>query len=317
MTPSREFRRAHDWSLGRHLILAAAVGLAVRLFFVWRFPTEAGDTPIYEALARNWLDYGVYGVLVGGRPIPADVRVPGYPAFLAGSYTLFGRSRLGVMLLQTALDLGTCLVTAGLAARLAEQTARRRVVIAALWLAVTCPFVANYVAVPMTEVLATFLTTAVLWFLLRGSTDPQSSAVPRRGLALLKNPWLLAALSAGLGTLVRPETPLVLLAAAPAVLLLWRRRPDWPKPLLAGAWMVVGFLLPLLPWAARNFATLHRVRFLAARYSELPGEFVPRGFHAWTRTWLIRFRDVYLVTWKVEDEAIAIGDIPQIGRAHV
>ncbi len=310
MTASREFRTTHAVALRWHLILAAGVGLAVRLLFVWRFPTVAGDTLVYEALARNWLDYGVYGVLAGGRLIPADVRVPGYPAFLAGAYILFGRSRLAVMLLQAALDLGTCLVTAGLAARLAEETARRRVSIAAMWLAATCPFVANYAAVPMTEVLATFLTTAGLWFFIRGCTDPNPAGVPGGRAALIKNPWFLASLSVGLGTLVRPETPLVLVAAAAVLLILWRRRPDWPKLLLAGGAMSVGFFLPVLPWAARNLVTLHRVQLLAPRYSQLPGEFVPRGLNAWTQTWLIRFRDVYLVSWKVEDEPIAIEDVP-------
>ena len=49
---------------------------------------------------------------------------------------------------------------------------------------------------------------------------------------------------------------------------------------------------------------------MAPRYAELPGEFVPRGFHAWTKTWLVRFRDVYLVAWKLEEEPVDIQDLP-------
>jgi hypothetical protein len=74
--------------------------------------------------------------------------------------------------------------------------------------------------------------------------------------------------------------------------------------------MAVGLLLPLLPWAARNWHTLNRVQFLAPRYSEIDGEFVPRGFYAWTNTWLVRFRDVYLTAWKLEDEPIRIEALP-------
>src|SRR5207244_2781327 len=122
------------------------------------FATSAGDTAIYEKLARNWLDHHVYGLFVGGQLTPVDLRVPGYPAFLAAIYALFGRTQLAVMLTQAALDLFTCFLTAALAGFIAPKAQRRRVAVAALWLAATCPFVANYAAVLLTEVLATFLT---------------------------------------------------------------------------------------------------------------------------------------------------------------
>jgi len=42
----------------------------------------------------------------------------------------------------------------------------------------------------------------------------------------------------------------------------------------------------------------------------LPGEVNPAGFIAWERTWLYRFRDCYLVSWKLNEEAIQVDDIP-------
>jgi hypothetical protein len=42
----------------------------------------------------------------------------------------------------------------------------------------------------------------------------------------------------------------------------------------------------------------------------MEGEILPQGFYAWTKTWLWRFRDVYLVTWKLETEPIYVEDIP-------
>ncbi|MGA8368286.1 MAG: hypothetical protein WB716_13305, partial [Candidatus Acidiferrales bacterium] len=50
--------------------------------------------------------------------------------------------------------------------------------------------------------------------------------------------------------------------------------------------------------------------FLASRNAGLPGEYNPSGINAWTRTWLWRFRDVYLVPWKLEDEQISVDDLP-------
>ncbi|MGB6624974.1 MAG: hypothetical protein WBE43_09325, partial [Candidatus Acidiferrales bacterium] len=72
----------------------------------------------------------------------------------------------------------------------------------------------------------------------------------------------------------------------------------------------LGLVLPLAPWAARNWRTLHKVQFLAPRYSELPGEFTPHGFFSWEKTWLWRFRDVFLVSWNLDGGEIHIDDIP-------
>jgi hypothetical protein len=71
--------------------LALAAGLALRLYFIVHFPFYAGDTKFYEELARNWMDHGVYGLLVMGQLVPVDMRTPGYPSFLAAIYFLLPR----------------------------------------------------------------------------------------------------------------------------------------------------------------------------------------------------------------------------------
>src|SRR3979490_2652466 len=154
----------------KHLAPALLAGLGVRLFFIWHFPFYSGDTPYYEELARNWLYHGVYGFYSHGQLLPSDARGPGYPAFLAGIYSLAGTGRKAVMLAEAFVDLATCVLAAGIADRLAggaPEATRSRVAAAALWLTALCPFTANYTAVPLTEVLATFFTTlALLIFLL-------------------------------------------------------------------------------------------------------------------------------------------------------
>jgi len=67
----------------------------------------------------------------------------------------------------------------------------------------------------------------------------------------------------------------------------------------------------LLPWAIRNAVTLHEFQPLAPRNSNLPGELVPSGFMSWEKTWLYRFRDVYLVPWKLNEEPIEVDEIPE------
>src|SRR5258708_39175136 len=106
-------------SLYKHLLPAILAGFALRLFFIWHFPFYSGDTAYYEELARNWLYHGVYGFYSHGQLLPSDARAPGYPAFLAGIYFLAGTGRKAVMLAQAFVDLATCVLAAGIAARLA------------------------------------------------------------------------------------------------------------------------------------------------------------------------------------------------------
>src|SRR5258708_34944840 len=146
-------------TFAKHLAPALLAGLALRLFFIWRFPFYSGDTAYYEELARNWLYHGVYGFYSQGQLVASDARAPGYPAFLAAIYFLAGTGRMAVMLAQAFVDLATCVLAAGIADPLATGTpdpSRTRVAAAGPWLAALCPFTANYAAVPLTDVLATF-----------------------------------------------------------------------------------------------------------------------------------------------------------------
>lgn len=292
--------------------LAVLAGLALRVFFALKFPvTESGDAPFYIELAWNWLKNGVYGFPVNGQLTPVDMRVPGYPAFLAAVFAFAGNSTRAVMLAQVVLDLATCFLIALIAARLAPEAARRRVALAGLWLAALCPFTANYTAVVLTETLTIFLTALAILVLLETELGKKIDAVSgiefTRGLL---NPWFLAGIVVGFGALVRPETPLLLFAAGLVLVKKWWRPVNWTKLLRAGLLLAVGTILPLVPWAARNWYTLHDVQFLAPRYSELPGEYTPLGFSDWTNTWLWHFRDVYLTQWKLNEEEIPLDDIP-------
>ena len=306
-----------------NVVVALAAGLCLRLLFVLKYPANSGDTILYEQMATNWLKHGVYAMEVYGKITPVDLRMPGYPAFLAVMYALTGKTgeaaRLAVMLGQAAVDLLSCVAIASLAALLrlaANEKARPQgVFIAGLWLAALCPFTANYTAVPLTEVWATFLTAAALLPLVLLATRTRN-----RGWLRVEKYWMLGndywylaaggALLTGLCTLFRPEAPLMLLAAwlvMGAILLSQGELRRWLETVLA---MGLICAIPLAPWALRNAITLHEFQFLAPKYSNLPGELVPRGLMSWEKTWLFRFRDVYVVPWKLNDEPIEVDDVP-------
>jgi MFS family permease len=315
MTPQNKVRG--------NIALALLAGCAIRTYFALKYPvTDSGDAPFYIELAWNWLKNGVYGFPVNGVLTPVDMRVPGYPAFLAAVFSFAGQSTRAAMLAQVALDLVTCLVIALIAARLAggvaaDSVTRRRVFIAGVWLAALCPFTANYTAVVLTETLVIFLTAVAILVLMQtelgsgrfGVLAAEGDSGVWRGV--LRDPFFLGGIVVGFGTLVRPETPLLIISAGLVLVARWWRSADWMKLVRAGVLMGVGVLLPLVPWAARNWFTLnHDVQFLAPRYSELPGEYTPLGFTAWTNTWLWRYRDVYLTQWKVNSEEISMDNIP-------
>src|SRR6266704_1571997 len=106
-------------SFFRHIVPALLAGLWLRLFFIWHFPFDSGATAYYGGLARTSLSPRVYGFYSNGQLLPSDARAPGYPAFLAGIYFLAGTGRKAVMLAQAFVDLATCVLAAGIAARLA------------------------------------------------------------------------------------------------------------------------------------------------------------------------------------------------------
>ncbi len=303
--------------------VALVAGLCLRLLFVLKFPANSGDTVLYEQMATNWLQHHVYAMDVGGQITPVDLRMPGYPIFLAIIYAITGKvgqsAHLWVMIAQALVDLASCVLIGVLAAILAlmisERAPGRRIFLAGVWLAALCPFTANYAAVPLTEVFAIFFTAAALvpLCLFVGRTRNNGWLFIKRDWNFANNYRNLAAAGAflvGLCTLFRPESPLLLISAwivLGVVLFSQHETKRWVQTVVV---MGVICVVPLLPWAARNAITLHEFQPLAPEYSNLPGELVPYGFMSWEKTWLYRFRDVYLVPWKLNDEAIRVEDIP-------
>jgi len=287
-------------------IAALIAGLCLRLLFVLKFPANSGDTVLYEQIATNWLQHHVYGMNIQDQAVPVDMRMPGYPAFLALVYAITGAisghvgeaARLWVMIAQVVMDLLTCLLVAWLASLLVlivnDRARPQRVFIAGLWLAALCPFTANYVAVPLTEVWATFFTTAALLPLCVVITRAQNRWWRRseQHWILGKDYWYLtglAGLLTGLCTLFRPEAPLLLAAAwlvLGAILMAQRESLRWLRTV---ALMAAFCAVPLSPWTIRNTVTLHEFQPLAPRNSNLPGELVPSGFMSWEKPGCIAF----------------------------
>lgn len=291
-------------------LIFTILGFLVRAYFLhWHFLFE-GDSLVYGDLARNWLLHGIYGISDSGRITAVDIRMPGYPAFLALSFRLFGIEHYGaVVRVQAVIDLVTCFLIAAGARRLHSEAAGKiAFVVAAL-----CPFTANYTATPLPETLAIFAAALALFFALR-ATQRMLSAPPwdvAHSFAI--GDWCLCGVGIALSIYIRPDGGVVL--AAIGLYLLWLTIREHDSEFLwAGVLLGVISLLPLVPWTVRNWRTLHQIEPLAPFYAQLPGEYVPVGFNRWSKTWVIDFVSVMDVYWNVSSEGngdhVDVKDIP-------
>ena len=300
--------RRGDWlwaAVGPAAALAA--GLALRLWFIRHLATVEGDSLVYGAIAKNWLQHGVYGfghmdVSPGVTAVrPTLIRLPGYPLFLAACFRVFGMENFrAVMDVQAAADLWTCWLASAVAGRLFG----RRAGLIVLWFAALCPFTANYVAAPLTETLVLTMIALAFYGFVRWQ---DAGAGYNRWL------WVVAA-ALGYSILLRPDQGLLAAAIVPAMV--WRAlagrggNVSGLRAALPVAAMALCAALPLAPWTLRNWRTFHVVQPLAPRYANDPGEAPPRGFARWYRTWAIEFASTDEVYWGYNGERIEINDLP-------
>jgi 4-amino-4-deoxy-L-arabinose transferase-like glycosyltransferase len=253
---------------------------------------------------------------------PTLSRLPGYPAFLALIFRLFGDENFrAVLLVQVLVDLATCFLIADLSRRLFSARAAQ----AAFLLAAVCPFLANYAAAALTETLEVFFTAlaldlALLALGLDGSdgdeADCQQTGPPAHAMPI----WLACGLSVGAAILLRPDGGILL--AAIGGYLLWllarnlrtQRGPSGFRTatiVWAGVLVAVGATAPLVPWTIRNFHTLHRFQPLAPRYANDSDEPVMTGFNRWVKSWTADYVSVQEIYWNVPGSDIDVTKLPR------
>ncbi len=301
----------------RFFLWASLAGLALRFFLVFRFPAIVDDSRLYADIADNWLRHGIYGITNSGVIMPTLSRLPGYPAFLAAVFTIFGADNFrAVLLVQVVFDLATCFLVADMARRLFSERAAK----VAFLLAALCPFLANYAAAALTETLEIFFTALALDLAFSGLKigEPNPSA------HFSGKAFLGCGLAIGAAILLRPDGGMLL--AVIGGYLCWLLFRSWRSPrftavfgltpralVLAGVLVAVGALAPLIPWTLRNLHTLHRFEPLAPRYANDADEPVMTGFNRWTKTWMADYVSVEEIYWNVPGEDIDLTRLP--GRA--
>ncbi|HEX5317171.1 MAG TPA: glycosyltransferase family 39 protein, partial [Candidatus Kapabacteria bacterium] len=288
----RKLLRKHPY----FFLTAIFVGVVLRLLFVIKFPDISDDSLVYGEIAKNWLQHGIYGLTGNGGIYSTYIRLPGYPAFLAIIFGIFGIDHYrAVLVTQMLLDIGTCFFTADLARRIHSNLAAR----VAFALTAVCPFLANYAAAALSETLEIFFTVLALDLAIAGAQNRNLKSI------------LFCGLSIGGTILIRPDGGILLISTA-ACFAIWamrgimakfRERP--PADLYAGfslraAVLVTAIsLVVLIPWTVRNWVTMHRFQPLAPRYANEDDEFVSLGFNRWVKTWMAEYVSVEEIYWNV------------------
>src|SRR6201996_9038986 len=243
------------------LVAILLLGLGLRVGEAWDGRAPVYDAAAYAAIARN-LDEG-HGFTVGADATqPSSDYSPGLPLFVAGIYKVTGGvherlARLVLALLGTLAVVFTYLI----ARRLAQprvlgspegdkgQRVPGRAVAAALIAALVVAIyraTIEYTGMLMTEPLAaTLLAGAMLGIFWAGD-----------GALLWR--WAVPALTLGALALVRPEYLAIGFLLAVLAFLRERLWEDWKRALLIAAILVLGIVVVVAPWTARNAFALHR-----------------------------------------------------------
>ncbi|HEY1732588.1 MAG TPA: glycosyltransferase family 39 protein [Terriglobales bacterium] len=294
------------WRLVREsalfFLLVTLAAVLLRLLFFFKFPLIAGDSLIYGDIAKNWLNQGIFGLThQHGIVRPTWIRLPGYPAFLATCFVLFGREHYNaVLLVQIVVDVVSCFFVADLARRaVSEQAARWAFLLAAL-----CPFTANYTVAPLAETLSIFFTAVALDAAVAGFAAQYEG---RQYWAA----WAWCGVAIACGILLRPDGGILLIALG--VYLLWRmwRTPGERLRLFWAGALVLGIsIAPLAPWTIRNWVDFHQFMPLVPKSASDPNEFVPDGLDKWVRTWALDYVSTEEVYWQIPGGKVDVNDIP-------
>jgi len=335
-----------EWKMtnGRWLLAFAIfllIGLAFRVYVAHWLPNDTPDDGrVYAQMARNVLEQHVYSHDPEAPFNPSLIRLPGYPLFLASVYSVFGHTNNGaVRIVQALVDTASCALIAVLAFYWQPDEKKKRVTaLVALALAAVCPFTTIYTATILTEVLTNFLLVALLLsatFALGKFTTEDTEKTRKQQWTRSLAWWCVAGLVGGIAVMMRPDAGLFLAAVGLTLVIggLWplvfglrkktaedqRSKTKDPRPkakriitrvIASGAAMSLVFILVLAPWTIRNWRVFHLFQPLAPQHAEMPGEFVPRGYLLWVRSWLDDQKYVSQFLWPLEVEPIDVDELP-------
>jgi 4-amino-4-deoxy-L-arabinose transferase-like glycosyltransferase len=236
--PSAVGRRLYDRRWWICLLLVAAEAVVVLGLVRWgTHSILGGDGPEYQRYATNLVNHFAYSNAAGPPFYESVFRTPGYPFFLALFQLIVPGSLLAVRIAQFAL----LALTAVMLCRVALfVTTPGRALAAGVMCATFLPLI-EFAVLHLTEILATFLTVAVVLLVFL--------AMDQRKDRFTLGAYAMVGIATGLLSLVRPEAGLVVVPIAIGLFLADR---SGARSVRKVGVLLVGFVLVMTPWTIRN-----------------------------------------------------------------
>lgn len=235
----RLHRRLEQQSPVSGVAVLLSVGLLLRVAWVLAFPADPkSDEQVYVDLALQLASGGEYYAAGTYSFWP-----PGFPLLLSLVFRLFEPGKTLYFALNAVWFLGTAWVCYLLAQRLGGKPAGLlAVALIAAW-----PALISLAGLPNKELLLTLLLPLAVWLYYRRSSQGDRLSVLASGLVL------------GFATLTQPSLQLIFLALVVGDVMSGGR----PLRILGRcALLVVGMLVVILPWSARNYLVHDQFVFL-------------------------------------------------------
>jgi 4-amino-4-deoxy-L-arabinose transferase-like glycosyltransferase len=214
--------------------------LLIRLLVIRRFASlPYNDLMWNDAVGWNLATGHGFTASQHAPYVPGLFRSPGYPAFLALLYSLFGHSYAAVFVAQAVLDS----LTAVLLALIGAQMISRSVGLLAGFLWALYPYPAMYCGALFQDILLTFCVQVVLLMV---------ALAPDRRHKLLY--WL--AVGAGLGVVALVKPFLILYGLVPALAILLLLQSVRGRVAALGA-LAAGTAIVIAPWIVRDYQEFH------------------------------------------------------------
>lgn len=239
-----------EWSSPRWalpiILLVALVHGAIYVVYQrgeWDSATAWTDQRGYQRLGEGLATTGRFTRYETDAFVPEVIRTPGYPAFVALNYVLFGvGNNLAVAIAQVLVYVAICVLVYRLGRRAAGERAG---IVAALIAAVYSPL-PYFASLILTELWTTCVATAAILWCLRATQNGRLRDYATAGVLFSAT------------TLVRPAFLLMPFFLAVVVPVLVRSQRT-PAALRGWAALVVAAGLTLTPWFTYNYVNLGQV----------------------------------------------------------
>jgi 4-amino-4-deoxy-L-arabinose transferase-like glycosyltransferase len=210
-----------------HLFVLFLLAFIVRALIISRFGQEPGADHIWnDAVAWNLVQGHGFTASQSAPYVPGVFRSPGYPAFLAFLFAVFGHSFKAAFLANALLDSITTVFVTLIVAKL--SSVEHALLSGALY--ALYPYPAIFCGMLIQDTLLTFAVISVLLVLVSDT----------------RWKWPLLGVLLGLTALIKPF--LILFSAVPLVFTRkWRR----------AVVMMAVTVLTISPWVLRNYVTFH------------------------------------------------------------